>query len=330
MTVHILAELAEGDRTIDILLVEDNDADAVHVRRCLRNIRPWGIETVRVTSHNGALTHLVSRQPDLVILDYRLPDRNGLETLREINDRHEDLPVLMLTGMGSESIATTAMRRGAYDYLRKRELSPESLKKAILNVLRDYEEKLRNKEKIRELKQKARMDELTGLYNRRALEERLREELERVERYGTKLSFLLIDLDQFKRVNDRHGHRIGDRVLEKTGEVISDTVRDSDYTARYGGDEFCVIAPQTVVRDARDLAERLTEKIKNSLPGVLDDPIQLTCSIGITRPTSESPSPDRLIDRADRAMYVVKQNGGDGVEVRLDDSDEEEGRVRDD
>ncbi len=152
----------------------------------------------------------------------------------------------------------------------------------------------------------ASTDPLTNLLNRRAIESRLQSEWERARRYGLPLSLLMIDLDGFKRVNDLGGHAAGDRVLRGAATAITSTLRASDYGARWGGDEFMIVAPHTTRQAARQLADRVARRIAQH--GWSDD-VATTASIGIVtleRGVLEGAAPARLIDEADRALYAAK------------------------
>ena len=152
----------------------------------------------------------------------------------------------------------------------------------------------------------ATTDGLTSLLNRRAIESRLKSEWERARRYGLPLSLLMIDLDGFKHVNDLGGHAAGDRVLRGAATAIRSTLRSSDYGARWGGDEFMIVAPHTTRQAAIQLAERVTRRISQH---GWSDSLATTASIGIVtleRGALEDIAPSQLVDEADRALYAAK------------------------
>lgn len=156
-------------------------------------------------------------------------------------------------------------------------------------------------------------DPLTGLWNRRLLSRRLQEELARALRHRTPLAFLLVDLDQLKQVNDRAGHHAGDEALRHVADAIRRSCRRSDVPARYGGDEFAVLAPSTLSSDAVALAERIRLAVRET-PFDTD---ALSVSIGVADLSDlEAPSyelPNELCQAADRALYLAKQRGRDRV-----------------
>jgi diguanylate cyclase (GGDEF)-like protein len=169
----------------------------------------------------------------------------------------------------------------------------------------------------RQLDRMARVDGLTGVYNRRQLDEDLALESARSLRYKHSLALLLLDLDHFKAANDIHGHQKGDRILQDVGRFLMDTVRGSDSVYRYGGEEFAIIAPDTDLPGAQDLAERLRRGVKELW---VAPKLQITTSIGVTVTGSLDSSPSTLIQAADRALYKAKERGRN--QVALDDSRE--------
>ena len=157
-------------------------------------------------------------------------------------------------------------------------------------------------------------DELTGLYNFRHLRERLAEEFARARRHGLELSFILLDIDHFKAVNDRCGHQMGNVVLTQIVDVMHAQIRENDVPARYGGEEFAVILPMTGVEGAVQVAERLRAAIAARPFGNSDDPQRLTVSLGVTSyPAVPASAPDELITQADNALYAAKGAGRDRV-----------------
>ncbi|HSK53377.1 MAG TPA: sensor domain-containing diguanylate cyclase [Clostridia bacterium] len=154
-------------------------------------------------------------------------------------------------------------------------------------------------------------DPLTGFYNHRFLHERLGEEVVRAQRARKPLSVLMLDLDDFKLVNDTFGHLFGDRVLTWTAELIRSTLRGSDIPARYGGDEFAIILPETDLDEARRAAERILEAFRDRpFVGEQRGPVPVTASIGVATYPDTGRTPTDLIAAADRALYAVKRDGG--------------------
>ena len=158
--------------------------------------------------------------------------------------------------------------------------------------------------------QKSRIDELTGLFNRRHFEERLKEELARHSRYGDAFSIFMADLDNFKTYNDVYGHPAGDNLLSQIGEIIKSSVRDADQAFRYGGDEFVVILPQTAREDAYVVAERVRAQIAGEME---KKSLTVTCSIGLASYPADGVIAGELVTGADTALYYAKWTGGNRI-----------------
>jgi diguanylate cyclase (GGDEF)-like protein len=158
-------------------------------------------------------------------------------------------------------------------------------------------------------------DPLTGLPNRRYLEDRLFEEAERSKRYGTPLAFMIIDVDYFKSFNDIHGHTNADRVLVRTAQILRSSIRAIDTAARFAGDEFCVVLPETELRAAAAIAERLRSSVsRTEFRTEQGDVIgTVTISIGVSSFGPGRQSPLSIIQAADRALYQAKTRGRDRV-----------------
>lgn len=158
-------------------------------------------------------------------------------------------------------------------------------------------------------------DFLTGLHNKHALETALCQEFRRAERYHTKLSVLFLDLDSFKEINDRHGHLVGDRMLQHIGRILAQTVRSFDIAARFGGDEFAILLPETDKKEALDLAERIRTEINETILAVENKEVRLTVSGGIATYPDDALSGKELFTCADKALYQAKHFGKNNVRL---------------
>lgn len=169
---------------------------------------------------------------------------------------------------------------------------------------------LKNARNYQTVKQFADYDALTGVHSRRHFDDRLREEIERANRYKQPLSVIFADIDHFKRVNDTYGHRAGDQVLQQTSEIIRNTVRGSDYAARYGGEEFVILLPHTNLRKAMLMAERLRKNVEKHIFTTEAGDVNLTMSLGVSGVTASSQTTcSLLIQEADSALYAAKDGG---------------------
>ena len=158
-----------------------------------------------------------------------------------------------------------------------------------------------------EAEQRARIDQLTGLWNRRHLEERIQVEIGRHSRYGGMFSLVILDLDFFKAFNDSHGHLAGDKLLKQLGTIMRNAIRTTDEAFRYGGDEFAILLPQTSLRDAYEVAERVREQIASEIK--VDD-VSATASLGLASWPVDGVRINEVIAAADIALYYAKQSGG--------------------
>lgn len=298
---------------ISVLLVEDNDDDVAILRRYIRRCPgSWRVEVAY--SGAEALQMAVMHRHDVAILDYHLPDQTGITLINSLRETVPELPLVMLTGNGDERLAVEVMKAGAYDYLRKVELSPELLYRTLHNVL----ERARLEQEVREahhrLREWAIRDGLTGLFNHRHFQELLQSEYLRAERYQQPLSCMMLDLDHFKSINDTYGHPFGDEVLKAVAATLAGVARQVDVIARYGGEEFVAILPNTDLEGALKLAERIRDEISAQPFQFEEQSVQLTVSIGVATSDDRRVTGERdLVKQADAALYQAKWQGRNRV-----------------
>jgi diguanylate cyclase (GGDEF)-like protein len=170
---------------------------------------------------------------------------------------------------------------------------------------------------IEEVSQRARTDGLTGLYNRRYFDEQLRRVIAETDRFGGTSSLIMVDIDDFKNVNDTYGHEAGDAVLRQVGKILTDGVRAVDICARYGGEEMVVLLPQTPIAGATELAERLRTAVADRAVLFEGTPVRVTASFGIAGYPETVPHGDWLFPAADRALYQAKEKGKNCVKSLL-------------
>ncbi len=180
---------------------------------------------------------------------------------------------------------------------------------------------IENARLFQQVQQFAITDSLTGFYNRRYFYELAEIEMRRSRRYGSDLSLVLIDIDFFKQVNDRLGHTVGDRVLAQLSECLRAHIRDSDSCGRYGGEEFVILLPETNLKQASDVAERLRRAAENCITTVDHSQVRITISLGVAQMDEYCTNIDDLFRRADRALYFAKQSGRNRVCVWYESMD---------
>ncbi|MEA2574042.1 MAG: hypothetical protein QOH93_1340 [Chloroflexia bacterium] len=187
----------------------------------------------------------------------------------------------------------------------------------FISQIQDITERKQLEEKLNKL---ATYDELTDLYNRRAMLQRLHEEIARTRRYKQPVSLVFLDVDHFKTVNDTYGHDIGDDVLRRLAHQLRDNVRAVDVPARFGGEEFAILLPNTDLEGAQQAAEHLRQMIARdpltvTLEGGLEDELHVTASFGVASMPAECAEDRALIKAADQALYRAKRNGRNRVEL---------------
>jgi two-component system, cell cycle response regulator len=301
-------------KTIRVLLIEDNDHDAEIVRRMLTKYAAVTYKLERVRSTQEGLEKLDSGNFDLLLLDYSLPGEDGISFLRRLNGTAQLPPVIMLTGWGDGRVAAEAMHSGAYDYFPKSSINSQVLAHAIHQALDKHRWSVEERRLREELERLVITDELTAVYNRRYMARALDRECNRARRYRRELACLMIDLDDFKRYNDSHGHLVGDIALKQVAATISQCVRETDIVVRFGGEEFVVIMPEAHPDACMAAAERIRNAIAGQALAVGKDAVAMTVSIGVCTSRDEHETePDTMLACADRALRRAKQDGKNRV-----------------
>ncbi|MCA9040419.1 MAG: diguanylate cyclase [Planctomycetaceae bacterium] len=283
-----------------ILVAEDHDIT-------LKIMCAWldihGYEVIRATDGVEALEQVKKTKPAIVVTDLKMPRKTGLELCRDIRriyDRDE-IYIMVATAKDGPRDLEEAMSAGADDFLTKPVDEHE-----LLARIRQAESILSRLQNQREL---AERDPLTGLMNRRTLNERCEREIENCRRLNIPLSCLLVDFDFFKQVNDTFGHSAGDAALQHVAQMMRDCTRKYDILCRFGGDEFAILLPRTSEDQAVLIADRIRETV-NKYPvqfGV--EKISLSLTIGVAEWGENYTSPCNLIDAADSALLAAKAYG---------------------
>jgi len=302
-----------------VLLVED---DPIQARETEEILTKTGYEVFWAQDGVNAIKVVKTAKPDIILLDIVLPGLDGYEVCRwlKLDETAKGIPVIMLTVKKELSDKISGLHIGADDYLPKpyNELELNARIYASLRT-KGLQDELRMKNKqLEELLDKvnymAITDALTGLYNRRRFQDVLTGEFERTKRYKTPFTLIMLDIDHFKKVNDDFGHNTGDSVLKKVAKLILRSVREIDTAARFGGEEFMIVLPNTDGTNARIVAERMREAIASHKFTDIDRPI--TVSIGIAgMPDDRVTNEDQMIRCSDIALYRAKQNGRNRVET---------------
>jgi two-component system cell cycle response regulator len=291
-----------------ILIAED---DPVSRRVLEANLVEWGYD-VMIASDGSEAWELLQKPgaPNLVISDWMMPHMDGLELCRRIRQMEKSgyIYFIILTAKGRKEDIIEGLEAGADDFLIK------PFDRQELKYRAKIGERIINLEfRILEL---ANTDALTGVLNRRAFMERMEQEIHRSLREGVPFSLILTDIDYFKKVNDRHGHQVGDLVLQRFTERLSESSRPYDFVGRYGGEEFVVCLPGADISQAGSVAERMRKRVEEmriTLPDSSQS-IQITGSFGVAslRAGSEE-TVDLITGRADDTMYRAKREGRNRV-----------------
>ena len=302
--------------TPKVLLVEDDELMLEHLTALVESA---GFKALTAKNGDQALDSLQHHFTPIVILGRDLPDTDGIALCRIIREREFAGPVyvVLLTVGDSDEDILAGLEAGADDHLSKR-ASPAQLiaRLRIAQKILSLEHSL--KDALEERKRIAMTDSLTGAYNRHYFMRHLSRELNRIRRFGGEVSLLLFDIDHFKRINDNHGHAVGDEVLSGFVQRIQEGLpRDTDWCARLGGEEFAVVLPATNLAGANIVAERLRGNIASSPIITSGGRIGVTTSIGISGAKSFSHgaelSAEELLNAADRCLYTSKQTGRNKV-----------------
>jgi diguanylate cyclase (GGDEF)-like protein len=300
----------------NVLVIDDSEAARTRIRQVLAEA---GLFERVIEARDGisGLRAILREPVDMVLCDLEMPGLDGDELLRAHRERSgaEDIPFFFLTAERDPDRLARLLRAGAADTITK-PFHPAELLARVETHLRLLRLRRELREKNAILEKLSTTDELTGLRNRRYVDEVLALEALRATRYGTALSILMIDVDHFKRVNDAHGHPVGDAVLRRIAGVIERMLRRTDVAGRYGGEELLVVLPQNDCDGALVMAERWRASVEHAEFRAADGrAIRAQISIGVAAYTKNLARADDLIAAADKALYSAKQNGRNRVEL---------------
>ncbi len=316
---------------LKILLVEDDAefAAVLRIRLGKETNPPLGITCA--PDLQQALELLNSQRFDLILLDLMLPDSSGIQTFLKIHAQVRHIPVVILTGLDSDNLAIDAVRKGAEDYLVKADINT----RLLLRIVHHAIDRHRIKEKLASVTGRLRetnlllekmslLDPLTELYNRQGFQQVLCRELQLASRGDGQLMAVVMDIDDFKKINDSMGHPVGDILLKEVAKKIRDSLRVTDYVARIGGDEFVLLLPKTTLGEAVQLAERLRIAVSNTTITLSEkEMIRITASLGLIPVPAKTSSVDELLAVADPLLRRSKEKGKNRVSF-----EDPEGRAR--
>ncbi|HZF18423.1 MAG TPA: EAL domain-containing protein [Burkholderiales bacterium] len=290
--------MAERQR---VLLIEDNPGDVRLIREMLSEGEEGLFELDCVGRLSQGLEYLSTQAAGVVLLDLSLPDSYGFDTFLKVYAHSPKVPIIVLTGNDDQTVALSAVKTGAQDYLVKGKLDRELL-------LRSMQYSIERKRYQEQLEYQANYDALTGLPNRNLLHDRLRQSVY-AQRFVRSIGVVFLDIDHFKFVNDSLGHNTGDKLLQKVAERLLESVRDGDTVARLGGDEFILIlndqtGQEVIYRAMQRIISRITEPVE-----IDGQELLVTASAGISLYPQDGPDVETLLKNADAAMYRAKEKG---------------------
>ncbi|HBP1602288.1 TPA: diguanylate cyclase [Pseudomonas aeruginosa] len=288
------------DRTMlgyRVLLVEDSKTDAYLASKYMAEI---GVEVLHITSAVKVLDAIDAFQPDLIISDLHLPECEGDQMARIIRqDREATMPIIFLSAEGNSEKQLIAIAAGADGFIRK-PLHKGPFIKVLKSTIR----------RSVALQNRMRRDPLTNLLNRSQFDSIMR----RLSERGEVCALAILDIDHFKKVNDTHGHPVGDQVICQLAKVLEDGVRSTDYVGRMGGEEFALLMPACDLADAEVVLNRLRERFARvAIPGEGGAEFSCTFSGGMTALGNDASA---AYKKADQALYVSKKEGRNRVTIR--------------
>jgi diguanylate cyclase (GGDEF)-like protein len=306
-----------------ILIAEDDPVSRMLLEKTLAKA---GYEVATVTNGREALESFSKKFFPIVLTDWMMPEMDGLQLCRAIRKNISTgyVFIFILTARDSIDNMVAGLEAGADDYLTKPINRPELMAR-LKTATRVLELEKSLKDANEEITILAITDTLTGCYNRTFMDDHLPKEIKRAIRYKHPISLIMLDIDNFKQVNDTYGHQAGDEVLKELVRSINRSIRGNvDWVARYGGEEFLVVFPETDFERAELLAERLRRDISQNTIRFKEKEIQITASFGVTGFTSSGTlkevAYEAMISLADKSLYQAKEEGRNRVVGRAVES----------
>ncbi|HET8773630.1 MAG TPA: diguanylate cyclase [Thermoanaerobaculia bacterium] len=331
----MLAAVPADTTTLRLLIVEDDLASARLLSELLATSTAPPFTIDHVTTAAEACATVGRGGVDVVLLDLGLPDARELQALMKLEECLHEIPVIVLTGHGDETLARDALHCGAEDYLLKGTVDRNSLLRAIRYAVerhrsvRDLTRVKRELESANQhLERLTLIEPLTELLNRRGLQQALSREVQALTRGASRAAVIVVDLDDFKTINETLGHATGDVVLKEIGRRLRASVRAVDYVGRLGGDEFMLILPDTSPAEVGRVAERLRLFISTAIIQHSHGTVSVTTSIAAMLLTPDMPALDEVLSRAHLLLSRAKGNGKNRVTFGTGDMDDTARRLR--
>ena len=300
-----------NDGKSKILIVDDISANVDVLRAILER---KGYQICMAPSGEIALKILPEIEPDLVLLGVTMPEMDGFEVCQKMKENPDlaDIPVIFVTGKVATEDIVRGFNVGGSDYVSKPFQYEEILARVSSQI--KIRELIQEKEAlIKELDSLSRIDPLTKLSNRRDVKEILSYEQSRFERSGKGFTIGLGDIDFFKKINDQYGHDVGDYVLKEVAVVLKKNIRKVDSVARWGGEEFLIVLPDTTLNGAAKVIEKIRSSIESFNFEFNQEKIKVTMSFGVACHANECNQMESIIKLADDLLYKAKEQGRNRV-----------------
>jgi diguanylate cyclase (GGDEF)-like protein len=312
---------ADSKQKLRLMVVDDDPKTRDFLNNVLGDA---GYAVFSAVNGKQALEKALECRPQLIVVDWKMPEMDGLQFCRALRSATvgRGVYVVMLTGNADEGAVIEAFEAGVDDHVTK-PINPKILLARLRagervvslqnEIESDREEVRRFAAELamtnRRLEEVALLDPLTGVPNRRYAMDRIEQEWAAAQRGARPLACMLIDIDHFKRVNDTHGHDVGDLVLQRVADVLKHTARTHDVVCRIGGEEFLMVCPDSDAVAAGQCAERLRQAVASMCVQVGNVAIKATISVGVAAMDTAMRGPEAMIKAADQALYAAKQAG---------------------
>jgi diguanylate cyclase (GGDEF)-like protein len=287
-----------------IMIVDDEESIVMFMKSALQD---HGYNVTGCTDPEQAIEKVKNTIYDLIITDLNMPKIPGVEFIKKAKKISPKTDLVVMTGFPSVETAVECMKNGASDYLAK----PIDLEYLDIIVEKSlYKRVLEKRAAEREyFEHISRVDGLTGLYNHNFFHELLTAEIARSDRYNYSFSLIMIDIDDFKKINDNYGHQMGDTILKEIASIFKHLVRITDPAVRYGGEEFAIILSQTAKEYGRVFADRIVNGVATAKFKGFPHNETITVSAGLAGYPDDARTHESLIKRADEALYQAKKMG---------------------
>jgi two-component system cell cycle response regulator len=314
-----------------ILIIDDSEDDFLILKRYIA-------KDYMISFCNGqenVLSQIKNFKPNCILLDYNLGIISGVDLLIDIKNDSEttNISVIMLTNERKPEVIVNCLKHDATNYLIKDKINKDDLSLAINRAILETGLNLKIKKQNEEIIHLTRIDDLTGVFNRRYFIERLEEEIQRCQRSGGFFSFAVLDLDHFKKINDLFGHLVGDEILRIVGRCLREYFRSTDFVCRYGGDEFILALTESssenidlVIKSHKEkiygVISTIKERVKQYIDAIClefnicqesNEFKMVTLSIGVSTYRESIKTFEALFSEADKALYHVKESGRENM-----------------